>query len=198
VQVTGNENVPKYTYSLASNPNDVYSVKFDRLYETTANKAVTGNIALASLKYVFTQPMDNGNETTFNITSSTTAQFSSLRIVNHLNNRQNTSSLKFDIFVDNYVWVSNDAAAQLVISFAFTGGNRGYFTIAPTAKATSGTVAVNLVDNGGQKYITYDHFTGSLEHDPTLGISSGYISGVSSNQWMSLFLVMIVALFINL
>jgi len=175
VSVTGNENVPKYNYWLQSAPLDTYSVKFDLLYETTGNgNARAGTVGLASLSYVFSNPVDNGNETTFNITSgpANQNQFTSLRIVNHLGKQSNTTSLKFDIFVDNYVWQSNTAGAKLVISFAFTGGSHGFFTSHPTATATSGIIAVTLSDQGGEKYLTYDHFTGSLEHDPTFGISN--------------------------
>jgi hypothetical protein len=138
ISVTGNGNVPKYSFWLQSNTSNVYSVFFHQFFEATGadlKKNGPSNIALPSLTWEWTEIHDDGSGTlNFNITAKDgghgpNKQFSSLALVNwiHANetkNKDNTTTirplLKFDVIIDDYTWVSTDATAKVVLLFDLT------------------------------------------------------------------------------
>jgi hypothetical protein len=69
VVVTGNGNVPKYTYYLNSDADNKYGVQFDSLYECQGSdtsdkcKGKKGNVALASLTWVWSDLVKENNDT---------------------------------------------------------------------------------------------------------------------------------------
>lgn len=110
VDVTGNENVPKYTFYNKDNSSDVYSVQFSQLYECvplsgiinskqiltrigSCQKNGKSNVALPSLTWDFSDIEETDSHITFNITASDNPQFEELRFVNHLNKSGTFSSL---------------------------------------------------------------------------------------------------------
>ena len=130
-----------------------------------------------------------------------------LQIRNHLY-ADNISALKFDIVISNYSF--KDDNADLVLGFNLilaAGGQKmkehrhqhreslefgnAYFETNSTAKDRNNTdVSVRMSYgedterhemNAKMVYLTYEHFTGELVHDPVIGVlSSG--SGSSSEQ----------------
>ena len=130
-----------------------------------------------------------------------------LQIRNHLY-ADNVSALKFDIVISNYTF--KDDNADLVLGFKLilaSGGQKmkehrhqhreslefgnAYFETNSTAKDKNNTnVPVKMSygedmekheKNAKMVYLTYEHFTGELVHDPVIGVlSSG--SGSSSEQ----------------
>jgi hypothetical protein len=109
------------------------------------------------------------------------------------------ATLKFDILLENYSWQSSDANAELVFNVKLLDSNNSdsdqklqsstsvvldgaFFQITTSALASndnwksSSSVKASLLVNGtggsdNGIWIVYSHFTGSLEHDPTFGIS---------------------------
>ena len=89
----GNQNVPKYTFYLKSDDEDKYSVQFGQLYECepsgdSCSKIGTSNIALSSLSWAFSDPVENNQVISFNITSgsyNSGNSFDSLVYVNNIN-----------------------------------------------------------------------------------------------------------------
>ena len=129
---------------------------------------------MASLAWVYSDVVEESGETTFNITGSGSSQFDSITFVNHLgkNDTDNSTLIKFDVVIENYNWISTNNAAKLVLVFMLKG-DKSVFESSDSASASSGTISVALTDsnNGKTKTITYDHFTGSLNHDPIIGIN---------------------------
>eukprot|EP01094_Clydonella_sp_ATCC50884_P006650 TRINITY_DN15863_c0_g1_i1.p2 TRINITY_DN15863_c0_g1~~TRINITY_DN15863_c0_g1_i1.p2 ORF type:complete len:383 (-),score=142.33 TRINITY_DN15863_c0_g1_i1:219-1304(-) len=72
VEVTGNENVPKYTYYLTSNSTNKSKVFLHKIYEMSGGKKVGGtNVALPSLSWTFTKPASS-NEECLDVVSNST------------------------------------------------------------------------------------------------------------------------------
>jgi len=192
----------------------VYSVFFHQFFEATGDdlkKNGQSSIALPSLTWEWTEIHDDGNGTVnFNITAKDgghggNKQFSSLSLVNwiHSNETQNKDTttikplLKFDVIIDDYVWVSTDATAKAVLLFDLTSNHGGdssnsksennkvvvdgaYFGINGTALSFNNPdetteIGVTLLTGSGKEdkgiWLVYDHWSGAhLVHDPTLGI----------------------------
>ena len=242
VSVTGNQNVPKYSFYLASNytydyeynyysydENEEYNyeyngdssksiesvkdeennstyggeykLQFSQFFETDndGKKSSHSTISLSSLSWEFTQPIvilhdddDCTQETTFNITNTNPQDgyWSKLVFVNHLYMVDNSSSLKFDVVIEDYEWQDSNSA-YLVLSLMYNGGENAtvenstlastgnsYLYINPTAysypnssnPSINETVQATFTDSGKVE-ISYSRFTGSLVHDPTFGIN---------------------------
>ena len=216
IEVTGNQNVPKYSFYVESNYTNSdssddtpyggsYAVQFQEIWETDAdgNKTPGSTISLPSLNWNFTVPAvivydddDCTTETTFNITNivqSGEKYWDNLVFINHLTN--SSTSLKFDVWIENYKWQSPDST-NLVISVllhsdqndadgpandTYSSVGNAFFSVSPTAMAFADTsdpsnyvdVNVTLVTSGGSQNIeiVYGYFTGSLLHDPTMGVN---------------------------
>lgn len=213
ISITGNGNVPKYSFWLQSNTSNVYSVFFHQFFEATGadlKKNGQSSISLPSLTWEWTDIHDDGNGTlNFNITAKdgghgNAKQFSSLSLVNwiHANTTHEKDDvtiqplLKFDVIIDDYIWVSEDVTAKVVLLFDLTS-NHGdssnsnsadnkivvdgaYFGINGTALSFNNPdettkIGVTLLAGSGKEekgiWLVYDHWTGShLVHDPTIGI----------------------------
>jgi hypothetical protein len=139
LRVTGNGNVPKYDFWLQSNTSVVYSVFFHQFYEATLvdgalKKYGPSNIALPSLTWEWSTPVEDDTGFHFNITARDaghggSTQFSALTFANHFranasqtvdNSTVLTALLKFDVLIDDYTWVSTDADAKIVLLFDFS------------------------------------------------------------------------------
>jgi hypothetical protein len=135
---------------------------------------------------------------TFNISSSYPPQFDLLRFTNVITVTNGNLTGKIDVEIDNYRWVSPDSNAKLVLLFRLSTFNDNstsegtqqdsntvvlagaWFKIAPTAIALPSNTVINVnlqyVGNDGGEdgngiWVIYDHFSGSLIHDPDFGLS---------------------------
>ena len=194
-----------------------YKIQFKQLWEATVDgdkvKKVPGSeLSLASLTWNFTTPVvitdsDCAQETTFNITNIDTSRsrWTAFSLVNHLSmNADNTSSLKFDVLIEEYQWVSSDPSTYLVLIFQLDGPSNSnvssddssvivgeaYFNISSTALAFPNpndpgdnyTVTATVDYQGGNIELFYSHFDGSLVHDPTIGIFTPPLPIISSTN----------------
>ena len=222
VSVTGNQNVPKYSFYMNSEysydydygtteyayddteDDEVYGgeykIQFQQIFETdsSGHQVTHSKVSLPSLSWEMTMPVallhdddECTQETTFNITNTDGPNWTKLVFVNHLYLAGNTSSLKFDVVVEDYEWVGDDTS-NLVLSVDYSSNGAGNASISNSTTATVGdsylyispqaygypnssdplnnqTVAASYT-NSGKIEISYTHFTGSLVHDPTFGI----------------------------
>lgn len=112
VQITGNSNVPKYTFSSKTGPDkNTYKVMFQKLFESTGGKKIgNSNIALPSLTWVMkdVSPGPN-NETVFwiNGTDLKGSAFKTLAFRNVLLGQ----TVKFDVIIEGYKYTSAQADA---------------------------------------------------------------------------------------
>jgi hypothetical protein len=129
VQVTGNQNVPKYSFYLNSDAADVYKLQFSQMNELSAGQK-TYSLSLSSLDWTFTTPavVDTSSncssvETQFTMfTEDSKAPFDSLKLINHLAQSSNTSSIKFDVVIVNYQW-QDESSDSLELSFTYSTDN---------------------------------------------------------------------------
>ncbi|WP_371805089.1 hypothetical protein [Candidatus Lokiarchaeum ossiferum] len=198
ISITGGANTPAYSLWQLNQNNSKYQVKFNRLFEVVdenqngeydkGNETIVpaSNDALASLSWNFSAITTDGAGYHFNLTSQ--GENFTLQFRNHLN--VNGSSLKFDIFIENYEFVSKDENAMLVLGFHLQGnknrasrngnkiefGDNGYLESETTAQAGNKTIKARMKDGeeNGQPmaYISFSHFNGTLLHDPTIGFST--------------------------
>ena len=203
VQVTGGQYVPMYSFWNRSHTETKYSVKFQLLFEII-DKNQDGKYnpendtpvpdsmqALPGMSWLFSE-IETAEDNTihFNITSQG-APFT-IQFRNHLGT---DASLKFDIVIENYAFISDSEDAMLVLGFQLhageteeeavqTGerisfGDNAYFETEPTADASGIPINVGFTQDteGGEPlaYIAYERFTGTLVHDPTIGIDTSTI-----------------------
>jgi hypothetical protein len=198
VSITGNGNVPKYTYFSDEFPDSEYDVMFQKIYESKDGQKVGNSlVSLPSLDWV----VDDESTTVF-WWNATDDKIGHIAFRNELRN----GTLKFDVILDNYVWGSSNAdALNLVFKMSNssgtgqsegepattdptklcfygsggTGEGQVCFLIVDTATATTldgnGTrvttdVNVTLEYEGGTGIkVTYARFKGNLTHDPSFG-----------------------------
>jgi len=208
VDVTGNQNVPKYEYYLLKTPNKKYSVMFDTVQEATADDG-TGTVpgsdeALASLTWVYSAVTEINGEATFTITSGPSKRnghFSSIVVNNHLNkgSTANSTTIRFDLRFNNFNFIGGNNS-RLVISFNLEVDSSNIFEIVNTANfngPSNGVVNAFLVDGGQKKSIVYGHFpSGSqLVHDSTLGINGPlFLSAVFSFSFSAVLLALLLSI----
>lgn len=211
IHIIGNENVPMYQFWQPGENNsdsDKYQVKFIRLFEVIdenddatynqGNESIVpgSNNALASFSWDFSEKLEEETMVHFNMTSvgeSFTIQFR-----NHFD--LNESSLKFDIVIEDYDFVSQSEDVMLVLTFHLISpeknmnqeqnrlsfGNNGYFESETEAEAGNATIQAGLSngEDGSNKaaFISFERFTGRMVHDPTIGLesSSSSIPGYSN------------------
>ena len=199
VKVTGNFNVPKYTFQRKGNAT-IYSVFFSKIFESKAGKKVgKSQISLPSLKWAF-KDVSTSNETRFWI-NATDGPFDVLALYNKIIN----DTIKFDVILDGYQFEVADADAfNLVWKMSSKQGEGGNetedsvpatknethlcwsgndvcFSIVGTAAATAGTaepvdvpVDITFSEDNDSKgiMISYGRFVGNLFHDPSFGFTS--------------------------
>ena len=205
VQVTGGQYVPMYSFWEPSHPETKYSVKFlllfeiidenkDGTYNPEDDTQVIGSTqALPAMSWLFSEIKTTEDNTThFNITSQG-APFT-IQFRNYLGT---DASLKFDIVIENYTFISNSEDVMLVLGFQLLAGETGeteeaeqtgqrisfgddaYFETEPTAIASGETIDVGFTQGaeGGEPiaYIAYEQFDGTLVHDPTIGVDTSTI-----------------------
>jgi hypothetical protein len=215
IQITSDLNVPQFAFwDPTVEPITKYHVKFTRLFESVDLDAdntytkesetivVGSNEALAPLTWEFTELVTVGSMTHFNITS--VGEDYTLQFRNHFN--ADDMSLKFDIVIDNYTFVSEDEDAMLVFGFHIVEGqqkmnqnqhkvqfgNKGYFESASEANTANETIPVGMSSaKDGQDamiYISFPKFEGLLVHDPIIGLESSGVSVAGfSNLWLAIF-----------
>lgn len=199
VTVTGNQNVPKYTFRNKASENE-YKVFFSQFYESVdGTKLGPSNIALPSLSWAF-EDVSTDEETVFWINSTDSkAPFDLLAFKNRLIDE----SVKFDVYLNGYQWVGADSdAVNLVWRMTnatesgesepatvddtqvcyFSGdgddAEEACFEAVQTAVATGDDgsetdVAVSLSTKGNNIVVSYERFEGDLLHDPTFTVSTG-------------------------
>ncbi len=202
LEITGGQNVPKFSFWKPGDENTIYRVQFHNMFEIiddnnnnqfdsdTEQTVPQSQQALASWNWIFTDVVENDDETTFNITGD--GSFApvmgtfDLIFVNHLG--ANASEFKFDVIVDNYEFVSGSDNAMLVLAFSLTTANNAetaedqgnsiqfgdaFLDVEETATTDAGNINVGLTLPGNDSkiaYIAYEKFDGGFVHDPTLGI----------------------------
>jgi len=208
VDLTNTQNVPKYSFFLTTNSSNasynygedpvdgsVYKFQLAQISELAGTRK-TSTLPLSTLDWSL-GPIEivdlSGNctntETQFNITC-TGGYWDSFTLVNHLSTKSDTTTLKFDIILTNYLW--QDASSDhLAISFTYSSAEAvatyknstyyalgsSYISINPVAHAyvnlsnpsVRQTVSVAF-DSSGKTEILYSRFNGSLIHDPTIGV----------------------------
>jgi len=148
--------------------------------------------ALPDMSWIFSEIETAGDGTThFNITSQGAAF--TIQFANHFGT---DASLKFDIIIENYEFISDSEDAMLVLGFQLLEGeseqetvqswNRidfgenAYFETESTANASGETINVGVTkgtDEGEESlaYLAYERFDGTLVHDPKIGIDTSTI-----------------------
>ena len=202
IRVTGNQNVPMFQFwrptdDATLNETTRYQIKFIKLFEyidtdgdniynpENESKVPASTDALASLSWDFTEIItDDANVSHFNMTSL--GRDYTIQFRNHFD--PSTASIKFDIVLEEYTFISDDENAALVLGFHLITvnqemvqeqnqirfGNQGYFEVEPEAIAEGNeTVEVGL-SNGEENdqsmaFIAFPRFEGKLVHDPTMG-----------------------------
>lgn len=212
--IAGWENVPKFLFW---NPNDadapVYQVQFihffeaidennDGMYQKAIDQQVPASvIALPSWDWDFSDILTIDNVKHMNITSVDEEFEIQFRI--HFGS---DASMKFDIVVRDYVFVSSADNVLLVLGWHLIstkntaelqimdrnrlniGGDDAYIKSDPVAFANQEQVNAQISsgDDEGQPmaYISYERFDGDLIHDPIIGLGADYtiwiIVGVGS------------------
>lgn len=137
----------------------------------------------ATLVFVFSQgPMQNS---TTNDTSSGVPTSTYFRIVP-------TAT------TDSGMW-NTECHAPLCLSLCTV--ERSTCLLSFASLLSLGEIAVSLYSSsGGKQYLTYEHFEGSLFHDPSFGIVEGDAAasagtGVSASYWFPLFSVLLAIMF---
>ncbi|MHA1561717.1 MAG: winged helix-turn-helix transcriptional regulator [Promethearchaeota archaeon] len=206
IQVIGGEYVPMYSFWDPSQTETKYSVKFIKLFEII-DQNQDGNYsehdtlvpesvqALPDMSWIFSEIETAGDGTThFNITSQGAAF--TIQFANHFGT---DASLKFDIIIENYDFVSNNEDVMLVLGFnllvgeseeeltqsgnQINFGENAYFEAKSTATASGETINVGVTkgtDEGEESlaYVSYERFSGTLVHDPKIGIDTSIIPPV--------------------
>lgn len=130
VVVTGNQNVPKYTFKRLDIEGAEYKLMFKQMFEVVGvgyAQVPQSKLSLPSLSWTFSAVTETAEELTFNITATTSQKgnkdprFTSLNFVNHLIKDNNNTRVKFDIELKGYNWISADTEAMLVLRFQLTG-----------------------------------------------------------------------------
>ena len=188
ISVNGNGNIPFFHIKL-NNQNTTYEVKLVSIQEWVNNKAVpSSGISMPSLGWTFSNfntvndSNNNIQSINFNFTSKTNGNGPSIQLDNHVN-IANGNQIKFDLIIKNYVWISNNASAQLAVKFQIAGGNLtqgsgsnsnnlsfgdAQFNSVSTASTPDGNINVaTQLDGKTTFYLIYNHFSESFEHDPT-------------------------------
>ncbi|MHA1520326.1 MAG: winged helix-turn-helix transcriptional regulator [Promethearchaeota archaeon] len=200
IQVKGGQNVPMYSFWDPMQSETKYDVKFLFLFEII-DENQDGNynpeddtqvpdstLALPAMSWLFSEIEITGdNVTHFNITSQGAAF--TIQFRNHFGTN---ASLKFDIIIENYAFVSESEDVMLVLGFHLDAGETeedpvqtgeriifgedAYFETEPTAIASGETINVGFTHGSEEgnplAYIAYERFAGTLVHDPTIGIDT--------------------------
>jgi hypothetical protein len=136
VQLTGNGNVPKFTFYLNSNASNVWNVQFQQLFEAQIAKGIykkigPSNVALPSLDWAISESTSDKEKITFTMkgTPKKKGSFESISFVNHLNlsdtnndtKPEDLPALKFDVLINDYKWTDNTNETVLILAFKFQG-----------------------------------------------------------------------------
>lgn len=202
IRITGNQNVPQYQFwrptdDLSINETTTYQVKFIKLFEfidddgdgiydpEEENIVPQSTDALASLSWDFSDIITDGNNIThFNMTSQ--GRDYQIQFLNHFNPEDVT--IKFDIVIENYSFISDNENVSLVLGFHLITvnkdmiqvqnqiqfGNDGYFECEPEAQLQHNESVQVGLSNGEEgenlmAYLAFPRFEGQLFHDPILG-----------------------------
>ena len=227
VKITGGQNVPMYSFWDPAQTESKNLVKFILLFEIidenqdgTYNPEEDTEVplstqALPAMSWSFSE-IDTleDNTTHFNITSQGAAF--TIQFRNHIGA---DASLKFDVVIENYAFVSDSEDVMLVLGFQLltgetedeaetnsgeaeqTGerinfGDNAYFEAEPTADASGEAIGVGFSQGTEEglplAYIAYERFDGTLVHDPTIGIASGSDSDAIPGPTVSLLVAVAV------
>jgi len=225
IKIVGGLNVPMYSFWDPSQDATKYDVKFILLFEIidvdtnglydpeVDTQVPLSTLALPAMSWVFSEiVISEDNTTHFNITSQGAAF--TIQFANHFGT---DASLKYDIIIDDYEFVSDSEDVMLVLGFhllegefeegdeveAEQSGDRidfgenAYFEAESTATASGETINVGLTmgsDEGGEPlaYVAFERFDGNLVHDPTIGIESGdgqFIPGPNVSLLVTIFVI---------
>ncbi len=205
IRITGNENVPQYQFwrpseNLTINETTTYQVKFIKLFEfidengdNTYNPENESSVpqstdALAALAWDFTNiTTDTDGMVHFNMTSS--GRDYTIQFNNHFDPAD--ASIKFDIILEDYEFISNHENASLVLGFHLVStekemnqiqsqheiqfGEDGFFDVAPHANTTAANVSMPVGLSNAEEgenmmaFITFPNFEGNVTLDPTIG-----------------------------
>jgi hypothetical protein len=115
VTITGNGNVPKYTYYSDEYPESKYKVMFQQIYESKNGQKIGNSlVSLPSLGW----EVDDESATVF-WWNATDDKIGHIAFRNELFN----GTLKFDVILDNYEWKSTDSDA-LNLVFKMTNSSQ--------------------------------------------------------------------------
>ena len=202
IDVTGNQNVPKYEFALkdSNNSSKAYKIQFNSIIEldslNATSKLPRSNLALSSIDWCFSeiyQVMNNNNNvTTFILNGTSTDRFDQIQFVNHLfkkeENGVSTIGVKFDVNIKNYIYQNegNQVFPTLVITFSSSEElpnenlketDKNQFNIGDAFFSSSSTTdeggQVNLLYKNNELWLIYPHFNQTLHHDPSFGFKTG-------------------------
>lgn len=207
IKVTGNDNVPQYSFWSPNANDSKYQVKFNRLFEAIDengnglydkgedSKVPSSSESLSSLKWNFSSIETENNKSTFNITSYDGEYM--IQFINHLDSSK--SELKFDIVIQNYTFLSDSEDAILVLGFHLLSNNKqasqngntvnfgsnAYFKSESNATVGNETLSVQMseADEEGSPmaFLAFEKFEGNLFYDPTIGLmTTSSIPGYST------------------
>jgi len=197
--LTGNQNIPQYDLYLVDKPAEIYSLRLHQMFEAVDSKKEGPVTNPTQWEFSPLKSTDTGVE--FNMThlQKGSDRFTQLQFRNKISYKNSSNNpcpssvcLKFDVLIDDYEWWSTDPRATLVMNYWLTFQNDSvrtspsaqknkasvgdsWFTISETASAFNDgnqtSVSVSLLSDDSGVAVTYSHFTGSLVHDPLLGIA---------------------------
>lgn len=209
IDITGGQNVPKFSFWSLDDNETVYRVQFARIFEVLDNNSngvydkadnesvvPQSNQALAPLTWEFSEEVTSDGLTSFNITSSG-ADFT-IQFRNHIN--ESEANLKFDVVLEGYTWTSDDPSALFVLGFMLESssnnasldgnnvqfGEDAFFESVNTASTNDGDIGVSLStgveEESPMVYLAYEQFTGGFVHDPTIGVQAKTTSDVQGGD----------------
>lgn len=216
IEITGNGNVPKFTFAPSEDRNDSYQVFFSQIievndtldngvYDPEIDTRVT-SYALPSFDWQITD-IDNRTDGSAHFNISSVGEDFTVQFNNHLT--PDVADFKFDVAFEDYTFTEtskngkdNYTSSMIVLAFKLTYGDDanasqngdtvnfgdgGFFNIEDTASTDDGSIDVGLSYevNGSEAvvYVAYPEFTGSMFHDPTLGVQASSLdSGEESDD----------------
>jgi hypothetical protein len=223
LKITGGQNIPTFSFWALGQNESAYTVKFNKLFEivdkdgdglyTPKNDSqVPASVqSLPSLSWNFSKiEKDANNVTNFNITSQGAAF--TITFINHIGNN---ASLKFDVKIEKYTFISTDQNAKLVLGFHLVSAKNGepsktkgnstgekdrveidgaYMESESNGTASGKNINAGLSNGKEGKnnyvYLAFEKFNGTLFHDPTIGLMPG--SGADSEDEISGFSLYII------
>jgi hypothetical protein len=139
VEITGNGNVPKYTFFSKANPEYKYKCMFQKLFESKEGSKVGPTISLPSLDWTFSTFDD---ETAFWINGTGSDKFSKVAFRNVLQDE----SIKFDVIIEGFQFSDDADALNLIWKMSNSTGGADDFKTSFEESLDDGEVVSESTD----------------------------------------------------